>query len=567
MEPAEAGELRQRTGSLRTRLLIVLALALTPILLLSAVRAYFDARSSMDQRRNELILIADRAIDRVEQYMSTSETMLEVFREEIAAGRCQRVYMVLGDHLPALTNVMRFDANGVSTCTSTGAVGSPLPDANWLAILREGRSSLRTDAFYGEQSGQWLYAVLHRLDGPDGSFSGVAALGLSIATLIDIFNEDPDLPPDIQLALTDLDGQVFGQVDMPTFDRRWIERAQTDPEGSLVVVRTEDGASLDLVIQRVGTEGVFALITRPSPGLFDELTLNPVGMFGLPLLTFFGALIAVWLSVDGLVLRWLTRLRNVAKHFASGQYDYRPKKPFNTAPLEINRLAETLSQMSTRISERDRSLREALRTRDAAVREIHHRVKNNLQIVTSFLNLQSRQVKEPAALDVLAAARHRIDALSIVHQTLYQHERLDTVHLKPFLEGLLQHLSEALGMPESGIRFEWRIEDVERGSDDAIPMALFVLEAVTNAVKYAFEQKGGRIHVSLESHEDNIELIVRDDGVGLTSEQAAKPQSGLGSRLMTAFAKQLRGELFVDSDTGSGVAVRLVIPDAPLNSG
>ncbi len=168
---------------------------------------------------------------------------------------------------------------------------------------------------------------------------------------------------------------------------------------------------------------------------------------------------------------------------------------------------------------------------------------------------------------MLAAARHRIDALSIVHQTLYQHERLDTVHLKPFLEGLLQHLSEALGMPESGIRFEWRIEDVERGSDDAIPMALFVLEAVTNAVKYAFEQKGGRIHVSLESHEDNIELIVRDDGVGLTSEQAAKPQSGLGSRLMTAFAKQLRGELFVDSDTGSGVAVRLVIPDAPLNSG
>ena len=560
MEPAKTGEQRQRTGSLRTRLLFVLAAALTPILLLSAVRAYFDARSSMEQRRNDLILIADRAIDRVEQYMSTSETMLEVFKEEVAAGRCQRVYMILEDHLPALTNIARTDTSGMTTCSAAGEVGLQVPNPNWLKVLADGRKSVRTDAFYGEASGQWLFAILQRIDGPDQKFSGAAVLGLSIANLVDIFNQDPEMPEDVQLALTDLDGQVFGQVSMPTFDRRWIERAQADPDGSLVVVRTDDGGSLDLVIQRVGTEGVFALITRPSPGLFDELTLNPLGMFGLPLLTFFGALIAVWLAVDGLFLRWLARLRQVAIHFGSGQYDYQPRKSFDRAPAEINRFASTLTQMATRISERDRSLRDALRSRDAAVREIHHRVKNNLQIVTSFLNLQSRQVKEPAALDVLAAARHRIDALSIVHQTLYQHERLDTVHLKPFLEGLLQHLSEALGMAESNIQFEWEIEDVERGSDDAIPMALFVLEAVTNAVKYAFENKGGRILVSLERKDDNIELIVRDDGVGLSQDQTTNPQSGLGSRLMTAFAKQLRGELSIDSIDGSGVAVTLTMP-------
>ncbi len=563
MEPANAGELRQRTGSLRTRLLFVLAAALTPILILSAVRAYFDARSSMEQRRNELTVIADRAIDRVEQYMSTSETMLEVFHEEIAAGRCQRVYMILKDHLPALTNIARVGPNDRTDCTSAGEVGVTIPNPEWLDLLGSGRSSVRTDAFYGEASGQWLFAIFRRINGPNGEYAGASALGLSIADLVALFNADLNLPPDVQLALTDLDGQVFGQVEMPTFDRRWIERAETDPEGSLVVVRTEDGGSLDLVIQRVGTEGAFALITRPSPGLFDELTLNPLGMFGLPLLTFFGALIAVWLAVDGLVLRWLARLRQVAIHFASGQYDYKPRKSFDRAPAEINRFASTLTQMASRIAERDRSLRDALRTRDAAVREIHHRVKNNLQIVTSFLNLQSRQVKEPAALDVLAAARHRIDALSIVHQTLYQHERLDTVHLKPFLEGLLQHLSEALGMAESNIQFDWEIEEVERGSDDAIPMALFVLEAVTNAVKYAFENRGGRILVSLESDDDNIRLIVRDDGVGLKKDQEVKPQSGLGSRLMTAFAKQLRGELSVASNNGSGVAVTLVMPKDP----
>ena len=521
----------------------------------------------MEQRRNELVLIADRAIDRVEQYMSTSETMLEVFEQEISAGRCQRVLMVLKDHLPALTNVVRFNAQGQTVCTATGQVGTMISDPSWLTILQAGRPTMRTDAFYGEMSNAWLFAVLNRLEGPDGSFAGATALGLDIATLVDIFNSDPFLPPDVQLALTDLDGQLFGGESMPSFDRRWIDRARTDPDGSLVVVRAEGNESLDLVIQRVGTEGIFAVITRPSPGLFDALTLNPAGMFGLPLLTFAVALLAVWLAVDGLVLRWLARLRRVAVHYASGQYDYQPQKTFDTAPAEIGRFAATMQQMSARISERDKSLREALRTRDAAVREIHHRVKNNLQIVTSFLNLQSRQVKEPAALEVLAAARHRIDALSIVHQTLYQHERLDTVHLKPFLEGLLRHLSEALGMPESGITFDWTVDDIERPSDDAIPLALFVLEAVTNAVKYAFDNSGGDIRVTLKEREDSILLTVRDNGAGIEQDaDAPKSASGLGSRLMKAFAKQLGGEMSVETQAGNGVSVVLEIPKTPRNA-
>ncbi len=562
MDPAEAGELKHRSGSLRTRLLLVLAIALTPILALSAIRAYFDARSSMEQRRDELVLIADRAIDRVEQYVSTSETILEVFQDEIAAGRCQRVYMVLQEHLGPLTNVVRVSPEGIVDCSAAGAVGTPIANPAWIESLRSERNSVRTDAFYGEASGEWLFAIFRRNNDATGQFAGASGLGLSVSSLVELFNADPDLPDDVQLALTDLDGEVFGQVEMPKFDRRWIERANANPGGALVVVREEDGSSLDLVIQPVGTEGIFALITRPSPGLFDELTLNPVGMFGLPLLTFFGALIAVWMAVDGLVLRWLARLRQVAIHFASGQYDYRPRRSFDSAPAEISRFASTLTQMASRIAERDRSLREALRTRDAAVREIHHRVKNNLQIVTSFLNLQSRQVKEPAAQEVLAAARHRIDALSIVHQTLYQHERLDTVHLKPFLEGLLRHLSEAMGMSESGIRFDWEIENVERGSDDAIPIALFVLEAVTNAVKYAFENNGGVIKVSLKRTEEHIVLTVRDDGVGIAEDKAASPQTGLGSRLMNAFAKQLRAKLTIESEKGDGVAVKLELPIA-----
>ena len=122
--------------------------------------------------------------------------------------------------------------------------------------------------------------------------------------------------------------------------------------------------------------------------------------------------------------------------------------------------------------------------------------------------------------------------------------------------------SEAMGMSEPGIRFDWEIENVERGSDDAIPIALFVLEAVTNAVKYAFENNGGVIKVSLKRTEEHIVLTVRDDGVGIAEDKAASPQTGLGSRLMNAFAKQLRAKLTIESEKGDGVAVKLELPIA-----
>ena len=220
--------------------------------------------------------------------------------------------------------------------------------------------------------------------------------------------------------------------------------------------------------------------------------------------------------------------------------------------------------MANRISERDASLRAAITTRDAAVKEIHHRVKNNLQIVASFLNLQRRQVKDSAAREVISAARHRIDALSIVHQTLYQHERLETVHMQPFLEALLSHLAGALGMDETGVRIDSEIAEIDRPADDAIPIALFILEAVTNATKYAFSGHGGVITIRLYEDADEIVLDVIDDGDGVDLDASADNGStGLGSRLMTAFAKQLRGSIKTSSKPGEGFRVELRMPALP----
>jgi len=316
------------------------------------------------------------------------------------------------------------------------------------------------------------------------------------------------------------------------------------------------------VIRPVGPANVFAVISRESPGFWSEFPLQPVSSFGLPLLAFSIALLAVWLAIDSLVLRWLSRLIRIARVYGAGRYAFRAGDAMASAPVEIAELAEAMEDMATDIDQRDSDLKAAINVRDAAVKEIHHRVKNNLQIVTSFLNLQGRQLQDPEARLAISAARHRIDALAIVHQTLYQHERLELVSMRPFLKGLIDHLAEALGMDTRNIRISQSYEDIERPADDAIPVALFLVEAVTNTTKYAFgDENGGEVTITLTLDEDgNTTLKVADNGIGFDT-SSGDVRKGLGSKLMTAFSRQLRAELTIDSTPGEGTVISLYMPD------
>ncbi|MCI4646405.1 MAG: sensor histidine kinase [Hyphomonadaceae bacterium] len=218
--------------------------------------------------------------------------------------------------------------------------------------------------------------------------------------------------------------------------------------------------------------------------------------------------------------------------------------------------------MAGRVSERDESLKHAIEVRDDAVKEIHHRVKNNLQIVTSFLNLQSRAVSDDEARYALAAARHRIDALAIVHSTLYQHERVEQVSIKPFLEGLLAHLSEAVGLQDGDIALETSIVQAELEADAAIPIALFVVEAVTHAMLNARDTSNGRIGVLLEQDGSYLKLIVSEEGLGAPDLLDMGKPTGLGGRLMMSFARQLHGRLITERTSELGFGMGIVFPYA-----
>ena len=540
---------------------MTLVAALTPILVLSAISAYLDATKGMDDRRANLLLVADASLDGVEQSINEATLMLTLYRDDLTRRRCKKVFNILQDRIVPLANVARFDTEGVATCSAISDSGWSLPDPENNARLKRGEKTVRSDTYFSERSGEWLFAILMRLEDEDGEFAGSAGLELRAEQLA-FLSQGDSLPEGVEVALLDDRGESFGSKRFSKIDPNWVASVAKAESAELFVLTGEDGESLDVVIQPVGPGNVFAAISRKSPGLWSDFTLRPVRSIGLPLVAFSVALLAVWIAIDSLVLRWLSRLTRTVRVYGAGRYQFKAGETFDRAPDEIARLARAMDVMAKDIGERDRDLKLAIASRDEAVREIHHRVKNNLQIVTSFLNLQGRQLRDPEAKAAIAAARHRIDALAIVHQTLYQNERLEQVRLKPFLSGLVTHLSEALGMDDSRVEIVQSYADVERPADDAIPMALFIVEAVTNAMKYAFGPAGGEIRISLGVDVDGTTLIISDNGRGFDPSASSETQNGggLGSKLMTAFSRQLSAELTVDASIDGGCRLTLFMP-------
>jgi two-component sensor histidine kinase len=186
-------------------------------------------------------------------------------------------------------------------------------------------------------------------------------------------------------------------------------------------------------------------------------------------------------------------------------------------------------------------------------------VKNNLQVITSLLNMQQRALTDPAAREAMSDTRQRITALALIYRALYQSPDLRSVDVRQFLEELVAQLSSGEGGRPSAIRTELEADDLEIDPDKLPPLALFAVEAVSNARKHAFDQEtGGLIRVRFTVGSDEVVLDVIDNGRGLDSE--AQGEGGVGRTLMSAFARQLRGQMSIDAADGGGSHVRLAFP-------
>jgi two-component sensor histidine kinase len=186
------------------------------------------------------------------------------------------------------------------------------------------------------------------------------------------------------------------------------------------------------------------------------------------------------------------------------------------------------------------------------LKEIHHRVKNNLEVVSSLLALQSAQVNDDKVKDAMREGQNRVHSIGIVHQKLYQGSNLGAVEMKDYFLNLGGNILDTFGADDR-VRIECAMNTLELDIDTAVPLGLIANEILTNALKYAFpDGRSGKIEIKLEKTADDVlRLAITDDGIGKSAGPAGG--TGFGGQLVALLAQQLRGKL--REETGQGTAV------------
>lgn len=203
-------------------------------------------------------------------------------------------------------------------------------------------------------------------------------------------------------------------------------------------------------------------------------------------------------------------------------------------------------------------IQEAYKDIEELIKESHHRIKNNLQVVSSMLKLQARSVDSQAAKDALADAQKRMKAISIIHQKLYQEDSFKTVNIKNFLVQLLEDLERGMVSSKRDIRIESEVDELEMRIDAAIPLGLVVNELITNSLKYAFNtSSSGIIWVSLKRTGEQLVLKVEDNGVGFEDGFILEEKANFGYRVLKSLLRKYKGEIFTSSENGAKVHIIL----------
>ncbi len=555
---------RPSVHGIRFRMGLAMAVALLPILVLSAIQTQAEFRRQAEDRRIDLQLAAERSAADAKARIDSTVVLLQALAPEGAGLYCEPRLTALVARLDALSALHRYSATGEPVCASRSsddAVTSPeVRSQAWYQRLRKGEDVVIARA--PDAPGSLIVAV--RSERPLGAFQGAVAAMIPLTALQPDIH-DPALPSGSQAALTDAEGRILVSTDPSAFavdgeeTADWTRNTRQD-EAALFEARDARGRKHVFAGTALAGRDLFVLLAAPAPGLLSWARLNPIGAFLLPLAAWLIAFLAVMLLSERIVIRWLVYLERVAAIYARGRFSVRPVQAEH-APAEIRVLARTLGSLGDTITRRDKALLDSLDEKDALMREIHHRVKNNLQIISSLLSMQQRAVADPAARAALGVTPQRITALALIYRTLYQSEDIREADSRTFLTELVGQLIAGEAMRGPLVTSSVEADAIIIDPDRLAPVALWLVEAVSNAQKHAFAGRGGDLQVRFRVMGETSVLEVQDDGPGMADRDTA----GVGRTLMSAFAKQLRGQAEMVEAPGGGSIARLtfVTPEAP----
>jgi two-component sensor histidine kinase len=566
-----------RNAGLRPRLVLIVGIAmLAPgaLAVLQAVSSYNNSMRYLEQTLSQAAQLA--ANEEVNMIAASREILTSLASNpEIQAKKglaCRRALQRSIAALDQYTGAAVIDAEGNMTCASKPLRDPVLVgDRGWFKDIQNGAPFTVSDLIVSRWLGTWGIVTAVPILQEDRTVSGAVALFISLDWLTRRFRQAA--PGDESaLALLDSKGEVLSVGHPDAMQARLppstviAEQLGTRAEpGQARTFRTRslDGVWRLYAISPLLDGRIFVISGTPVLTAIGPLALQVAWGVLTPILMWALAIAVVWFGIEHMVVRWITYLERITSAYASGRHGVRPER-VSAAPAEIRSLGETFSRMADLISSREVELRESLNQKELLVREIHHRVKNNLQLVMSLLNLHARRIRDPRAEEAFAEARSRINALATLHRRLYESENLQEIDLHWFIEDLCAEMRR--GGLSRGKTIELLVDSPSEiiGPELAVPLGLLVTEAITNAYKHAFVDRTEgtiRVEVRRESPQSLI-LRIQDNGAGFDPQGAnGSDVPGLGRSLIEAFVRQLHGELKIASQDGTIVEVRFPAPE------
>ena len=216
----------------------------------------------------------------------------------------------------------------------------------------------------------------------------------------------------------------------------------------------------------------------------------------------------------------------------------------------------SLSLETSKREEAQKQITHSLEEKEILLREVHHRVKNNMQIIVSLLNLQSNTIKNREMKDIFKESQNRVRSMSMIHEEVYQSDDLAKIDFQSYIKHFIKSLSQTYSTGLNNVGWMGDIDEVKLNIETSIPCGLILNELLSNSLKHAFKDgKDGKIWVKLKEEHDEIRLEVTDNGTGLPDDFQLEKTSTLGLELVKNLVKQLNGKIEVKNENGTSFII------------
>ena len=544
----------------RSRLIISLIVALLPLIIAMIVISLNGSRMQLTRANEATQSFAIIAADHQKQLLSDLKQLVTTLAEtpEMAADpkTCSRNLTKIMATLSNYDTIAIANTEGVFICGPSAALGHNISDRDYFQQAKQTLQFTLSPLLSSRVDQKSVIVGAMPWADDNGDFAGMAVASIEASRFAASF-ENLQLPTDSKYFLFDRKNDLItGQgIFSPELRERVYSLPSITSSATPFIMHESDRVRSYSTLS-IESGALMVLIGIPRHTFlnfgFESLI---VSIFG-PIALLTVVIVCVWLLGDRLVTAPVSSLIRTARSYSKGDLTARPQAV--KAGGELQELSTTFSEMADRIVSREQELQDAIKKRELMLREIHHRVKNNLQIVISLINLQSKSVVAPDALAAFTEIQTRMRALALVHRYLYESDDLQSVNIGSFLAELCTSLQTAYGVSPGRVALEVITEPVWDISDRAIPLALFMTETISNALRHAFpENRPGYIKVSLKNVEDQKALYsIEDNGVGIETPEKSKTMPSLGMSLTKAFARQVDGELTVSGPPGTQITLR-----------